>query len=143
MAEESNRKPTELGSRSPASEEAKEQGASGQRGGPREARNPDMTPDQPAQVSGRRGGRHQEPPLERKSFAPGQAPSEQGEGGPSPEQIARHQQGIGRQSGSHSAQGERQQEEAQRGSPQEGHTRAASHGRQSVPGQGRRPEGES
>ncbi len=138
MADDQNRKATELGSRSPASEEAKEQGASGQRGGPREGQNPSMTPDQPAQASGRAGG--QEPPQERKSFPPGQAPSEQGEGEPGPEQIAKHQQGIGRQSGSHSAHGERQEEEAQRGEPQEGHTRAASHGRQSVPGQGPRPE---
>ncbi|MGI9180385.1 MAG: hypothetical protein ACR2H9_07800 [Longimicrobiaceae bacterium] len=140
MAEEPNRKATELGSRSPASEEAKEQGASGQRGGPREGRTPDMTPDQPAQASGRRGEQHEDPPQERKSFAPGQAPSEHGEGKPGPEQIARNQQGIGRQSGSRSAHGERQEEEAQRGGPQEGHTRAASHGRQSVPGQGQRPE---
>ncbi len=138
MADESYRKPSELGSRSPASEEAKEQGASGQRGGPREAQNPDVTPDQPAQASGRRGGQHLEPPEERKSFPPGHAPSEQGEGGPSPEMIAKHQQGIRGQSGSHSAQGETAEEEAERGGPREGHTR---HGRHAVPGQGPRPEG--
>lgn len=138
MADETNRKPTEPGSRSPASEEAKQQGASGQRGGPREGQNPDMTPDQPAQGSGRQGG--QEPPEERKHFAPGRAPSEQGEGNPGPEQIAQRQQGIGRQSGSHGARGERQEEESQRGGPQQEHTRAASHGRQGVPGQGPRPE---
>lgn len=81
------RKASEVGSRSPASEEAQEQNASGQRGAPRGERSA-ATPDQPAQTSGRRGGRNQDPGEERKSFEAGEAPSEQGDGSPSAESVS-------------------------------------------------------
>lgn len=101
------------GDESPASKEAQQQGMSGQRGA--EAEQADGIGKQPAQTSGRRSAEHEQEPEERKSFTPSQAPSAQGDGDPGPEQIAEHQQGIGRQSGSHSAQGERTEEEARKG----------------------------
>lgn len=126
------RKPQDVGSRSPAGEEAKEQGMSGARGGPGAAREPDPRPGQPAQASGRRGARHEQAGEARKGFPAGQAPSEQGEKDhPSPHVIAEHQQGVEPQSAAHTAHGKRTEEEAQRGEPAEEHTRD---GRQSVPG---------
>lgn len=134
MAEQNdqNRDARDLGSRSPASEEAQQQNASGQRGGPRAEQTPAETQDQVAQTSGRRGAQHRDPASERKSFAPGQAPSEQGEqGSPSPEQIAKNQQGIGGQGGAHGAHGDQSQGVAQRGEPYGDHTR---NGRETMPG---------
>jgi hypothetical protein len=101
------------GSSSPASEEAQQQGMSGARGA--EAEQTEGVGKQPAQASGRRSAEHEQEPDERKGFTPSQAPSAQGDGDPGPEQIAEHQQGIRRQSGSHSAHGERSEEEARKG----------------------------
>lgn len=123
-------KRNEPGTRSPGSEEAQRQNASGDAGGPRAGQEPG-TPDQPAQASGRRGGAHEQPPEERKGFQAGEAPSEQGRGEPRAQTIARHQQGISAQSGSRSAHGNDTEEQAQRGEPEGEHTR---HGRQHVPG---------
>jgi hypothetical protein len=125
--DEGSRQP---GSGSPASEEAKRQGMSGNAGA--QAERTEGTGKQPAQASNRRSAQHEELPEERKSFAPGQAPSEQGDKShPSPEQIKQNQQGIGRQSGSHAGQGDRSEELAQGGEPRGEHAR---HGRQNLPG---------
>lgn len=129
MASETRRN-DEPGSHSPASEEAKEQGFTGAQGGPREARGEGSGDAQPRQGTQHNEG-HGEEPEERKSFAPGQAPSEQGRGEPRPQQIAKNQQGIGAKSGSRGAHDEHGEEEAQRGEPAAEHTR---HGRQHVPG---------
>lgn len=137
MAEENNeyRDAKDLGSRSPASDEAKQQNASGQRGGPRSEGQRSDSDHQVPQTSGRRGAQHEEGPEERKHFEAGQAPSEQGETDhPSPHVIAQGQQGIGGQSASHGAHREQSEEEAQGGSPQGTHTRHAQHGRQQMPG---------
>ena len=99
---DTDRKATELGSRSPASAEAREQNAAGAQGGPRSAR-PGETQDQPEQGSQRTTPvQAEQAGTERKSFAPGHAPSEQGDGDPGPEQIAERssQQGIRGRSGS-------------------------------------------
>jgi hypothetical protein len=124
-----NKKAEDVGSESPTSEEAQQQGMSGDKGG-QQART-QGTAKQPAQASGRRPSEREQDPEVRSGFPAGQAPSEQGDGEPSPHVIAQHQQGIGRQSGSHSAHGERSEEAAQAGEPEGEHTR---HGRQSVPG---------
>lgn len=127
---DSNRNTRDIGSDSPASEEAKEQGMSGNKG----AQSEQMAGagGQPSQASNRRNEQKEPLPEQRRDFAPGHAPSEQGETDhPSPHVIAQHQQGIGRQSGSHGAQGDRSTERAMAGEPREEHTRQ---GRQSVPG---------
>lgn len=131
------KRPEDVGAESPASREAKEQNASGARGGPREARQRGVG-KQPAQESGRRPARHEQKPTERKSFDPDESPAEQGTGEPGPAQIREHmaQQGITPRSGSHGAHDERAEELAQEGPPGHGHTR---HGRQKVPGQPERP----
>lgn len=134
-----NRKPQDIGSASPASGEAKRQSIAGARGGPRQARTRGAG-RQPPQASGRRSKRHEHRPTARKSFAPEEDPSMQGRGKPSPETIARRQQGIEPRSGSHSAHDERIEELGQQGPPDRGHTRA---GRQRVPGQPNRPIPES
>ncbi len=54
-----------------------------------------------------------------------------GQGSPSPEKIKEHQQGIGRQSGSHAGHTDTSEELAQSGDPQGEHAR---HGRENVPG---------
>jgi hypothetical protein len=124
MNEPAERKPPELGSRSPASEEAKEQNASGQRGGPREAGPAPVTSSQPAQTSGRRGGPHEEPPLERTGFDEENAPSAQGrKDRPNPQVIAEGQRGIRGGRGQLGGAGERSQGEAQKGDPRGGQTR--------------------
>jgi hypothetical protein len=139
MAEQNNeyRDTEDLGNRSPASDEAKEQNASGQRGGPRSEGQRSDADHQVPQTSGRRGAQHEENPEERKHFEAGQAPSEQGEKDhPSPHVIAQGQgqQGVRGQSPSHGAHREQSEEEAQGGSPQGTHTRSAQHGRQQMPG---------
>lgn len=131
MAE--NRKQDELGSKSPASEEAQRQGMAGGRGA--ESEQMSGGGSQPEQGSNRSpAARHTQEPEVRKSFEPGHAPSEQGEKGhPSPHVIAQHQQGAEPRSGSH-MQGDRSEEEAQRGEPKGEHTVHSRDGRQSVPG---------
>lgn len=132
------RTPRDLGAESPGSEESKEQGASGARGGPREWRPAPTVPKQPPQESGRRSARHQQPPTARKHFDPAEAPSAQGTGEPGAETLKRRQQGLRARSGSTSAHGVRTEEEAERGEPAAGHTR---HGRHHVPGRGERAGG--
>src|SRR5690606_23685401 len=94
-----DRRPEDIGADSPASGEAKRQSIAGARGGPRQAQ-PRGKERQPPQSSGRRSKRHEHLPTARKSFSPEEDPSLQGRGGPSPEMIARSQQGIEPRSGS-------------------------------------------
>ena len=132
QAHNPDKRPDDVGSRSPGSEEAREQGMSGNQGP--QAGQMEGTGRQPPQGSDRApAARHQQPAEERKHFAPGHAPSEQGEKDhPSPDVIAQHQQGLGRQSGSHAGSvGDRSQEEATSGEPRAGHTRD---GRTETPG---------
>lgn len=138
-ADEPHREPEDIGSESPGSEEAQEQNRTGAAGGPREAKQRGKR-SQPAQTSGRRSTRHEQEPEQRKHFTEEERPSAQGRGEPSPETLKRRsaQQGIEPKSGSHRAHGERTEEEAQKGPPDDEHAR---HGRQHVPG--RRPEDES
>lgn len=120
----------DVGSRSPASEEAKEQRHAGEQSGPRAAQSPGSGQQQPPQGSQRVSNR--QPPEVRRHYAEGEAPSEQGAGGErSAEVIARQQQGIEPESGSHSAHGEHTEQAATSGEPEGEHTR---HGRQHVPG---------
>jgi hypothetical protein len=133
---EQDRSARDLGSQSPASKEAKEQGMSGARGGPQEAGPRPETERQPPQTSGRRDPRHEHAPEQRAGFGPENAPSNQGDGEPSPERIARNQQGIEARSGSPRAQDHDAVREAQAGEPRDAHTSA---GRQQVPGKGDRP----
>lgn len=137
MGYDPHKRPSELGSRSPGSEEAKDQNYAGDRGADQGTRTRGV-PKQPAQESGRRNANKEQLPEERKHFEAGHAPSEQGEGKPSPESLKARQnlRGIGTQSGSHHAHGERTEEIGETGGPDEGHTR---HGRQHVPGRGKRP----
>jgi hypothetical protein len=120
-----------IGRDSPGSEEANEQGMSGKRGA-EQARIPGME-KQPEQGSTRSpAARHEQEPERTKHFEAGHAPSEQGEKEHrSPEVVREHQMGAHPKSGSHSAHGERTEEEAQRGEPETTHTRA---GRQKTPG---------
>ena len=128
MAKPEDRSPNEVGGRSPANEEAKEQGYAGRRGAESEG---GASQGQPAQSSNRRGSRHEEPPEVRRSFQEGRAPSEQGDkSNPSPEEIKQHQQGMKGGSGAH-AGGDRSEERAVSGEPKGDHTR---HGRQNTPG---------
>lgn len=128
-----HRKPQHVGSDSPGEEEAREQVSAGERGGPQEAKQPPVTPDQPAQTSGRRSARHEQAPRERKHFTEEERPSAQRDGEPSPDSLKKGpaQRGIGAKSGSHGAHTERTEEEAQKGPPADEHTR---HGRQRVSG---------
>jgi hypothetical protein len=108
--------------------EAQEQHHRGEQGGPR-AEQMEGAGGQPRQ--GDRRTETSRTPPEDESFGEGSAPSEQGRGAPRAQTIARHQQGIGRQSGSHSAHGDDVQEQSVRGEPQGEHARD---GRQHVPG---------
>lgn len=108
--------------------EAKEQHHSGEQGGPR-AERMDGAGGQPRQ--GDRRTETSRTPETDESFGEGNAPSEQGRGAPRAQTIAKNQQGIGRQSGSHSAHGEDVQEQAVRGEPRGEHARD---GRHNVPG---------
>jgi hypothetical protein len=115
-----------------SSSESKEQGRAGRRGA--EAKGERGRGAQPRQQAGR-----VEQPAEaepKHHFPPGRAPSEQGETeAPSPESIKKNQQGFAGggsgKSGSREATAGRGEEQAQAGSPDEGHAR---HGRQGVPG---------
>lgn len=128
MTQPIRRAQDEPGSRSPASQEAKEQGMSGHQGGPRAGQ------DSGTEGSSPQGSRRVENDTqhgERKGFEAGHAPSEQGRGSPRPDTIAEHQQGMKGQSGSHGAHGERSEESSTRGEPADEHVR---HGRQHTPG---------
>lgn len=116
-------------------QEAKEQGMTGAKGG-------GQAGGDAGSGQARQGTQHNEAsrtaPDASTGFAPGKAPSEQGEGEPSPETIRRHQQGNfggrGNASGSHSAHGEDTEATAQSGEPGESHTEGGRHGRQQLPG---------
>jgi hypothetical protein len=139
MAERS-RKAKDVGSRSPAKGEAKEQQIAGAASGPQEAQTPPRDGGkQPPQTSGRRAAAHEHVASERKNFEPEEDPSEQGRGAARPERIKQQssQQGIGGRSPAHAGRTERAEEESQKGPPREGHTRT---GRQHLPGKGDRPE---
>lgn len=120
-----------LGSDSPGSEEAKQQAISGVRGAEQEQA--EGVEKQPRQGSTRApASRHEQAPEVRKHFAEGRAPSDQGERDHrSAEVVKSHQQGAAPRSGSHSAHGERVEEESQRGEPAAEHTRE---GRRRAPG---------
>ena len=108
--------------------EEKEQRHSGDQGGPRAGRM-DGAGSQP-----RQGDRRTETSRTREDengYEAGNAPSEQGRGAPRAQSIAKHQQGISAQSGSHSAHGEDVQEQSVRGEPRGEHARD---GRHDVPG---------
>lgn len=117
------RKPQDIGKDSPASGEAKRQGITGKKGGPRAAQVHGVG-RQPPQTSGRRPRRHEQVPSERKRFTRGESPVEQGEGEPSPGRIkARSRlQGFEPRSGSHSARGEDTEEIGMEGPPAHGRT---------------------
>jgi hypothetical protein len=108
--------------------EAKEQQHSGDQGGPR-AERMEGAGGQPRQ--GDRRTETSRTPEHYDALDRGNAPSEQGRGAPRPQTIARHQQGIGAQSGSHSSHGEDVQEQSVRGEPRGEHARD---GRHHVPG---------
>ncbi|HET9983944.1 MAG TPA: hypothetical protein VFQ38_10170 [Longimicrobiales bacterium] len=130
----------DLGADSPAKGEARQQNYAGARGGPQEAR-PGFPAHQPPQESGRRSAKHQQPPLERKSFSddPEHAPSHQGRGRPKPDTLAHlpSEQGIGAKSGSH-IEGDVAEAEAMKGGPRGTHTAHTGKGRQKTPGDRRR-----
>jgi hypothetical protein len=81
------RRPRHVGDESPASGEAKQQDASGPRGGPQEKRRDPQASKQPAQASGRRAARYQRRPAERKTFTRAENPARQGRGQPNLERI--------------------------------------------------------
>lgn len=120
-----------IGRDSPGSKEADEQGMTGRRGA--EEAQVQRTREQPEQGSNRSpAGGHQPEPERTKHFDAGHAPSEQGEKEHrSPQVVKEHQMGAHPRSGSHSAHGERTEEESQRGEPDTTHTRQ---GRQTAPG---------
>jgi hypothetical protein len=116
------------------SEEAKEQLAIGQAGGPREARGGEQgSGGQNPQGAERNSPNEQETPELREGYEAASSPSKQGDGDPRPQEAASSDslQGIGSQSGSHSARGERTTEEAESGEPKDAHTRE---GREQTPG---------
>ena len=94
-----NKQPEDVGSDSPASEEAKEQTRSGMQGAPRGEGGSGDSSDQPAQASERSGPGPSD--YATKSFDEESRPSEQGEGDPSPEQVAERDslQGLSRTAG--------------------------------------------
>jgi hypothetical protein len=113
-----HRKPQDIGKDSPATGEAKRQGITGAKGGPRAAQVPGRG-KQPPQSSGRRSRRHEQAPREAKSFTPEESPVEQGLGEPSPERLAARssQQGIEPRCGGHRSQGEETEEISSEGPP--------------------------
>lgn len=104
--------------------EAQEQHHSGEQGGPR-AEGTQGAGGQPRQ--GDRRTESSTTPERYDALEGGNAPSEQGRGAPRPQTIARHQQGIGARSGSHSAHGEDVQEQSVRGEPRGEHAREGRH----------------
>lgn len=117
-----------------SSKESTQQGESGKRGA--EASRTDGAGSQPRQGDRRTevyGAGEREP---KHHFAPGHAPSEQGDDGtPGPEKIKELQQGFGGAGGGHhgarGADTERSEEIASAGEPHGEHAR---HGRHDLPG---------
>lgn len=114
------------------SNESTEPGNSGARGAEAPGGTGDQQPRQGSARTEPNGAGDSEP---KHHFAPGHAPSEQGDKShPSPEVIKQHQQGLagsgtGHQ-GAQGAHGDRSQAESVRGEPEGEHVRS---GRQSVP----------
>jgi hypothetical protein len=80
------------------SEEAKEQHASGEAGGPREARGGEQGPGgQNPQGSQRNTSNTPDAPRVREGYSEAESPSKQGDGDPRPQQVTKSdaQQGIG------------------------------------------------
>jgi hypothetical protein len=111
---ETDKRAADVGSDSPASDEAKEQTLSGGQGAPRGHGGDSDTDRQPAQSSARSGPGPE--PGARKRFEAGERPSEQGEGTPSPETAKDSDRlhGHKQQSGSRAAGGQRGEDEATR-----------------------------
>lgn len=103
-----NKRAKDVGSDSPASEEAAEQTKSGMQGAPRGEGEAGGSDEQPSQSSGRSGPGPE--PYATKSFDKGSRPSDQGEGDPKPERVKERDslQGQGRGAGGQqeSARGE-------------------------------------
>jgi hypothetical protein len=120
---EKNRSAKDVGSESPPSESAKEQRMSGASGGP-QASGSGSSERQPPQTSGRRDPAHEHDGTVRRSFDPGQDPNRQGDGDPGPEQIRNSDamQGAAGGAGGGLGLGGRNEETAQSGEPQGGHT---------------------
>jgi hypothetical protein len=132
MASE-KRSAKDLGSRSPASESAKEQRMSGTSGGPQASGEPSKTGGkQPPQTSGRRDPAHEHEGTVRRGYEAAQDPERQGDGDPGPDQIreSSSMQGHGGAGGG-SGTGGQAEERGQSGEPQGEHTRS---GRQKNPG---------
>jgi hypothetical protein len=131
--DEKNRSAKDVGSKSPASESAKEQRMSGSKGGAQASGGSAGSGKQPPQSSGRRDPAHEDDGNVRKGYDAAQDPERQGDGDPGPEQIrdSSSMQGAGGGAGGGTGLGERSQESAQTGNPQGGHTRS---GRQKSPG---------
>lgn len=110
--EDRNRTAKDVGSDSPASEEAKEQTRTGIQGAPRGTGEAGGTDRQPGQSSGRSGGGPE--PTARKHFDDDERPSAQGEGEPAPERLRTSpgQQGVGGKSGTTAGGQQRGEDEA-------------------------------
>jgi hypothetical protein len=130
---ENRRTPKDVGSRSPASESAKEQRMSGTASGPQEGREAPRTEKQPPQTSGRRDPAHEHRGTVRKGYEASRDPERQGDGDPGPAQLrdSPGMQGIGGSGSRGRVRAEDAEERAQSGEPEGGHT---AHGRQAEPG---------
>jgi hypothetical protein len=108
----SDKRAADVGSDSPASEEAKEQTRSGMQGAPRGEGEEGGTDRQPPQSSGRSGPGPE--PRARKQYDAGERPSEQGDGSPSPGTISQDDalHGQKRQAGSGATGEDRGEDEA-------------------------------
>lgn len=102
----------DVGSDSPASDEATEQTRSGMQGAPRGEGEVGGTDSQPAQSSNRSGPGPE--PTARKGYDASNRPSQQGDGTPSPERIAERdsQQGFKSNSGPNDPSSGRGEDEA-------------------------------
>jgi hypothetical protein len=123
----------DVGSRSPASESAKEQRMSGTSGGAQASGESSQDGGkQPPQTSGRRDPAHEHDGAVRRGYEAAQDPERQGDGDPGPEQVrdSSSMQGLGGAGGG-SGRGGQAEERAQSGEPQGEHTRQ---GRQKSPG---------
>lgn len=112
MTDREHRDARDLGSDAPASDEAAEQTRSGSQGATRGEGDAGGTDRQPPQSSGRTGPGPKA--RARKHYEEDEAPSEQGDGSPSPERISRSsaQQGQKPRSGSRAAAQDRGEDEA-------------------------------
>lgn len=131
---EEKRSAKDVGSRSPASESAKEQRMAGTSSGPQEAQESPRTEKQPPQTSGRRDPAHEHEGTVRRGYEAAQDPERQGDGDPGPEQIrdSSAMQGHGgRGNVGRAAKAEDKTERSQEGEPAGRHTAP---GRQHVPG---------